>query len=162
MTEAFREYIYEPRRLVKQYRRTLEQRLKLWANCTKTTATLGGIAGGTGGGGAKDGANAALADLNAKLVQLADDYKAASDEMLLFLSVVRRDPGNEHGKRDAEILKLRYAARLGWGTVLKKLNDEGYHCQSLRTVYKWHADALARSERKWEEIYGKPDKNTGG
>ena len=152
MTEAFREYLHRPRLLASQARNLEAERLTLWSTCTKMSATFGKIGGfGGSGGDAKDGDKAALADLNATYYACCDELRDAVVEMLTFSDAVAQDTENPNAKRDAAILRLRYARRLGWEAVGHELDRRGFQHQDIRTVYKWHSSALPRIEKFWEE-----------
>lgn len=154
MTDAFREYLYRPRFLASRLRDIDAERLTLWSVCTKMSATFGKIGGfGGSGGDAKDGDKAALADLNATYDACRGELRNAILEMCAFSDAVAQDTQNPYAKRDATILKLRYAYRLEWDAVGRELWKRGFPYQDLRTVYKWHSSALPRIEKSWEETH---------
>ena len=154
MTDAFREYLYRPRVLVDRLLDLDVERYKLWSACTKMSTTFGQIGGvGGSGGDAKDGDKAALSDMNDLYDALTRETRAVLQEMFQFSDAVAQDPRNPHGPRDAAILRLRYARRLDWNAVARELQTRGFRWVSLRTVFKWHSDALTRIEKIWEETH---------
>lgn len=155
MTEAFHEYLYRPRALAERAMKLEVEILTLWSTCTKMSTTFGKIGGvgGSSGGNAKDGDKAALSDLDDLYLQCQRDMRDAVNEMLSFSNAVAQDTLNPYAKRDATILRLRYAHRMDWEDVAGELAVRGFHWENLRTVYKWHSSALPRIEKFWEETH---------
>lgn len=151
MSPAFREYLYRPRELRKQALDAAIQKLQLWGLCTRTSAPSGEN-GGRGGGddGAKDGKLALLIDANDLCRRLDKELEVTIKEMLAFSKIVET-ADTKYAKRDAAILKLRYVRCRHWDSVFRDLNDRGFKCDTLRTVFKWNRDALKRIEKIWEE-----------
>ena len=79
--------------------------------------------------------------------------RATVTEMLRFSDAVANDATNPYAKRDAAILRFRYARRLDWVDVAGELARRGFQWENLRTVYKWHSSALPRIEKIWEETH---------
>lgn len=152
--ERFREYLNTPWRL-EQDLADMDLRLQeLWAVCTKRSTNLNQVGGrGGGGGDAKDGSLAAYSDFVRARDRVQRQLDDADDALLEFLQNLERS-GRPHCIRDAKILLYRYAVRLDWKFIYARLAEQGYPCQTLRTVFNWHAGALERAGELWEETHG--------
>lgn len=150
MTPEFREYVYRPRNLRRLAQTAAIRRLQIWAACTRMSTAFGDVAGrGGGDNGAKDGKLAALSDANNICLVLEGALKDAETGMLVFAKTVEHAE-TKHAKRDADLLRLRYARCLPWSVVQNEMNRRGHICENERTIYKWNRDALDRIEKLWE------------
>lgn len=154
MTGGFHDYLWRPRRLEENLADMEERLEEIWAVCTKMSANLNQIGGHSAGGGdAKDGTYAAYSDFRQRYNRKKQALDDAENEMLAFLQYVEWS-GGKHSRRDAVILRWRYAYRMDWEFIHRKLAICGFRCRTLRTVFNWHKDALIRVEKIWEETHG--------
>lgn len=146
MNTAFREYLNRPRMLTARLNDAVTQFHELWAAATKQTTNFDAVGGhGGGGGDAKDGILAVVADFRNAQNRYREELEDAKREIRGFLKTL--------DARDALLLELRYIRMLDWDGVHKKLSDNGYPCRALRTVLNWHSEALNRGESIWEETH---------
>lgn len=158
MHSEFRDFLTRPFQLVRKIAVEREKRDDIWAVCTKVTTAYSQTGGfGGGDGNAKDGPLAALSDLSDNLYALRRELEDAEHAVLRLLLVVEQE--DKDGERYAALLKKRYVERKNWTKVMSELEDAGYQCGHLQTVYQWHRQALSTAERKWEERNGSNDTN---
>ena len=110
----------------------------------------GGIGGG-GTGGPRDGPLVSFSDTVELLIQAKVRKAKLENRMTVFLLTLEQN--QNHGKRDALLLRDRYLRCLSWKDILDDLKREGFQVTTLRTIYLWHADALRRGDQLWEERY---------
>lgn len=149
MGTAFREFLHEPARLHDKLTRLEIQIAELESRCSRQTVNYEATGGFSGGGDAKDGALAALADLKIRWAECRRERVWAATALIKFLNRVKTaDVINGH--RDATLLLQRHLYELPWSQVHANLEAMGYKCCGLRTVTNWHRRALERAEKVWE------------
>lgn len=143
MNIEFTAFLYRPRELHERISDLAVDLIGSLAACTNTTAKYGATGGGSSGGGgdAKDGKLAVYADLKKRYVSVSHDYEDAAGAVIRFVERLENP-------RDRMILRLRYAEILDMPQILERLKKEG-HDITLRTLYNWHNDAVARAENLW-------------
>jgi len=147
--ETFRDLLDELARARARLERSREQILLAVSNCCTMTTNYDKVGHGGGGGDARDGPLAALGDL-------MDEHRYWQSRVhnlkveIFHVNLKLREDGKE---KAAGVLKYRYSDDLEWSDVLEQLREDGMDPGTMRTLYRWHLDALGRAERVWKERY---------
>jgi hypothetical protein len=154
LLETFRDLLAELERVRDQLARSREKLLLAVSNCCTMTTNYDKVGHGGGGGDARDGPLAALGDLMDKHRHLERRIHNLKVEIYMVGRKLRT-AGHEEA---AAILKYRYSEDLEWADVLEKLREDGMDPGTMRTLYRWHLDALGRAEKVWKERYEDADR----
>ena len=147
--ETFRDLLDELARARARVERSREQILLAVSNCCTMTTNYDKVGHGGGGGDARDGPLAALGDLMDEHRNLWRQLHTLKVELRSVYLRLRED-GYE---KAAGVLEYRYDDDLEWSDVLEQLREDGMDPGTMRTLYRWHLDALGRAERVWKERY---------
>ena len=150
MYRSFDEFLHDLQQTRANHRR-LQQRIHEAASaCCNVTTNFDRVGHGGGGGDARDGPIAALADL-------LDEQKRSWKELQLelyrieWLAVMLDRRGFY---REAVILRWRYGRDDPWCDVETALRNNDFDPGSARTLYRWHRIALDEARKLWEEQHG--------
>lgn len=148
----FRSFLHDLDRTRGDAARLQEKLDQQWTACLGMGGhgDSGGIGGG-GTGGPRDGPLVSFSDTVELLIQARSRQIKLENRLTVFLLTLEQN--QNHGKRDALILRDRYLRRLSWKEILEDLKREGFRVTTLRTAYLWHSDALRRGDQLWEERY---------
>ena len=145
--ETFRDLLDELARARDRLVRSREQILLAVSNCCTMTTNYDKVGHGGGGGDARDGPLVALGDLLDERRRLWRNLHNLKVELRSVYLKLKED-GFENA---AKILRYRYDDDLEWTDVLEQMREDGKDPGTMRTLYRWHLDALAQAEKVWKE-----------